>query len=552
VEPRLPAVGPVHDVVRVGEAKSAAGKAAAPVPRLERAANRGWNRAGLAAEAEAASTPAGCASRAGGTGRALRRGLPTGRTARFAPSHHRHSRVASQPPRTFRGKSRAVLQLAHPRLAVLPERLRLHVQDYLVARGPRARDRRARTTRFVARALAAPFAAAEPGRQRALRHQRQRVRPELRRLRPLPVVRSRGGEQRIARRLDRALEQGAHLRRHDALHDVHPLVVREDGEGPQPVAEPLRSRLVHAPERLPAAHQPLEARRRAGPGVLEQLGLVLGRRSPRERAHLAEGDPAARHRLGDQRQRLERTGGAHLLARRVAGDPDPPRQPLGTRAEALFGPVPVTVALRDRAQELARGRRDLAEQDGDPVHALVTRVGLAGGALVLAPIGFARPARLGRLTRLGPLGNLGLGDLCRSAAAARGDRLLLLDPSHPHPSSHPDGSQSPAPEKARRSTNIRAGSAALRDAPGERSWHAEASPGTSRLPSPADSSRGRRTCAQDRLYGAPPAACPKSCPCFDGTMCCRSRTTGHDTSQKAQSHPADGRLRHWLHHLSLS
>src|SRR5690606_16765155 len=51
-EPGLAAVGPVHDVMGIGEAAPAAGKPAAMIPHLERAPERGRHRAGAPPDIE--------------------------------------------------------------------------------------------------------------------------------------------------------------------------------------------------------------------------------------------------------------------------------------------------------------------------------------------------------------------------------------------------------------------------------------------------------------------------------------------------------------------
>ncbi|HEX9885234.1 MAG TPA: hypothetical protein VGA70_02050, partial [Longimicrobiales bacterium] len=68
VEPSGAAIGPVADVMGVGEAEAAAWKGAATVPGFERAANGGRNRAGASADVENGAVAMGRgAGRATGT-----------------------------------------------------------------------------------------------------------------------------------------------------------------------------------------------------------------------------------------------------------------------------------------------------------------------------------------------------------------------------------------------------------------------------------------------------------------------------------------------------
>src|SRR5690606_16860202 len=106
-EAGLTPVGPEYDEVRVGEAEPAAREAAAAVAHLERAAERGRDRAGPAPDPE--------------------------HPAVRVRAHLDEPRVAGEAAGSFRGNARAVLELGAPGLAaVLRERRVLHVQQHLV------------------------------------------------------------------------------------------------------------------------------------------------------------------------------------------------------------------------------------------------------------------------------------------------------------------------------------------------------------------------------------------------------------------------------------
>ena len=143
----------------------------------------------------------------------------------------------------------------------------------------------------------------------------------------------------------------------------------------------LRPLLAGAAERLPAPDQPLQVRGRAGTGELQQLGLIVGRGRACERPDLRVRDFSPGHRVRDERKAFERPCGPDLLVRRVPRDADPPRQPLGTRAEVLFRPVAMAVRLRERPQELASRGRDLTVEHRDTIHAVLARVGLESGPI---------------------------------------------------------------------------------------------------------------------------------------------------------------------------
>jgi hypothetical protein len=121
---------------------------------------------------------------------------------------------------------------------------------------------------------------------------------------------------------------------------------------------------------LPPPYEPLQLGGRTCSGVCQQLRFVLGRRCSGECPDLGERQLAPGHRVGDEWQMLERPGRSDLLVRRIALDTDLPGQPLGARSEALALPVPVTIRLCERRQELTRRCSDLTEQQSDPLHAL--------------------------------------------------------------------------------------------------------------------------------------------------------------------------------------
>jgi hypothetical protein len=247
VELRRAAVRPVLHVVRVAVAALTAGEATCvAVPLLERPADRRRHGPAPPPDVEHVALRVVC--------------------------HLDQRGVAREPPRRFRGNAlpaRRQHRLARSRRSSsvrrLPlERRALRVQHDLQAVGPPGRGGRRR-------------------RERLLGHEPERVRTPLAgrrpRLRPLPV-------QLPPRPLERLLEQRAHLRIQPTPQHPAPVLVRIQLHVPTLVARPLLLGLLEPIDPPPSPHHSLDVRRRCAPRELEQLGLVIRRHHPRERAHL--------------------------------------------------------------------------------------------------------------------------------------------------------------------------------------------------------------------------------------------------------------------------
>ena len=174
----LTSIGPVPDVVGIGEAEPTAKEAAPTVSGLERTAKRRWDRAG---------PPTQVKHRA--VGRVV--------------THFDRPRITCQSPGSYRGNSRAVLELGLAGLALLPEGRLLDMEHDLSGLG----------------------------------------------LLPIPFARL--GKQSVTRRLHCTHQDGPHLRSQPSLHYVHPLFIREDREAPTPVSDTFRLLLI-VPARVAA------------------------------------------------------------------------------------------------------------------------------------------------------------------------------------------------------------------------------------------------------------------------------------------------------------
>ena len=268
LELRLATVGPVRHVVGVREAEPAARESASAVPGLEGAPDCGRNRPCPAADV---------AHRVVGSFAVAHRVVGTFTVLHFTTRSFRnpdHTRVARKPPGRFRGNACPVFQLRTLRLALVLQRGGIYVEHHLIALGTRAAEghdigtgcgfggafargcgrafacgvgralvRGVRCVvgrafaRDVVRAFAfrggsAPFRAPEPRGQRPLSQEPHRIRAPLLRLDLLRGARSgrAGSEQGVTRSVDGSHEHRPHLRVQPATHQVHALLVREDGE----------------------------------------------------------------------------------------------------------------------------------------------------------------------------------------------------------------------------------------------------------------------------------------------------------------------------------
>jgi hypothetical protein len=178
--------------------------------------------------------------------------------------------------------------------------------------------------RHTATAARLGTVSAEPHGQSPLGQQTQRVGPPLLRCRlerpglgqpggngqvasvlpaieVLPAAPTLPPEQRVACRLHRPHQKGAHLWIEPSLHDVHAVVVREDGEASGPMPLPLQLLLIGTAQEPPAPDQPLQLGGRDLTGIVEQLAFVLGCGYTGESSDFGEGQLSPRHGRAGQR-----------------------------------------------------------------------------------------------------------------------------------------------------------------------------------------------------------------------------------------------------------
>jgi hypothetical protein len=185
--------------------------------------------------------------------------------------------------------------------------------------------------------------AVEVCRQRRLRQQTKGIGPTLGRrhlLRQALGLRQllRLAEQAVGRGFERSLDDGPHFGREAAADHDHPVVVDPGRQVPVQMPRlglPLGRDSIDAP---PGAGQALDVGGGAGLREVEQRGLILRGRHPRQRSDFGIGDRAPRHRGADQRERRQGMRDPHLLTGRAQSDAGTPVQPVGTRSEAA---VPV-------------------------------------------------------------------------------------------------------------------------------------------------------------------------------------------------------------------
>ena len=337
VELRAPAVGPVLDVMGVDvPSRSAAGKAAAAVARMQRAAKRGRDAAGLAAEAERPAVPL---------------------------EHAHDRRVAREPARGFRRQGRAVVELAAPAVIGPGQRVRVDVHQYLVpvparacllqAGGVRVRDR----DESVGPRL----------RQRCRRRSRGNVLGGVAgsRRRSRGNVGCRGSLPRglLSRGVERGHQQRALLGREPCPQQDGAVVVVVDAQ--PPIRPPAGGGALCRNDAAIAAQEPLELRRGRMPCEVEEIGLPLDVVHARERPHLRVAELALAERGPDQRKPAEPARHPHVLARGPGRDAALPGDPVGARLAAPLGPALARVVLGDELQPPACRRVDLRRQRGD-------------------------------------------------------------------------------------------------------------------------------------------------------------------------------------------
>jgi hypothetical protein len=126
---------------------------------------------------------------------------------------------------------------------------------------------------------------------------------------------------------------------------------------------------VHAP---PATHDALDVLRRAGAADRQQALFRLWRGHTGQRAHLRIGELAARERLRQLRQLLQRTRHADALACGAHVEPHTPGEPVSARAEAVV-PAGAGVELADEIEEARGGGLQVNGELCDLVAELIER-----------------------------------------------------------------------------------------------------------------------------------------------------------------------------------
>ena len=330
---RLPAVGPVPDMMRLGEPAPAARVPAAPVPLLQRPAEVRRDGPRLPPHADHLTPPV---------------------------QHRDQRRIARHAPRRL-GAHPHPVELRPAPLAVLLQRGHLRVHRHLVPLCPRPAAVR-RLPRLLPR-VPRP----QPRRQRPLGDQSDRIGPAL--AAPWPRFRVLGAVQRVVRGLDGPHQHGPGLGLEPPPHHVRPVHVDEDRERAAPVPGLFGPDLAVARQVPHLAHHPFQRRGRALVGVVEQLALGLGRGHPGEGPRLGVGEPPGLHPGRGLREILERMRDPHVLAAGGEGAPGPPGEPLGAGVEGV-GPPLAAVELGDEGEHLVGGDVDPGGEFGDALSEL--------------------------------------------------------------------------------------------------------------------------------------------------------------------------------------
>jgi len=153
----------------------------------------------------------------------------------------------------------------------------------------------------------------------------------------------------FARSVQRPHEQRAGLRREPPPHGHHAVFVLIHVQRPTRVLKRRLSGFFLAIHPSPAAHDPLDVLRCAGPSDGQQLLFLFRRRHARERPDLGVRELASRKRLGKPRQGLERSRHADPLPRCAHLEADPPAQPGGARVESRI-PALADIELADEIE----------------------------------------------------------------------------------------------------------------------------------------------------------------------------------------------------------
>ena len=262
--------------------------------------------------------------------------------------HQHATRVARQPAGRFRGNVVAVLQHRLSGLIRVREGGGIDVDDHLIplARGPGievvVKGRLGNHAERVGLLLA------EAGRI-AIRivHTSLRIHPIA------------GGGERLA-------EYRADLRREPAADDQHAVFILIHVQGAVAVSQRRLLILCIAIDSPPAAHEPLDVGRRAGFGECEQTLFRLRHGHARQGSDLRVGELAARQRRSQAGQIRQGARHADTLSRGAQVHADAPRQPLGTRFEAI-GPASANVEVTNEVEHAGRGHFNVRGQQGNLV-----------------------------------------------------------------------------------------------------------------------------------------------------------------------------------------
>ena len=196
--------------------------------------------------------------------------------------------------------------------------------------------------------------------------QRSPLRPPGR-ARRARVKRPRAGP--LKRCFQRPPHHGADFRRQPAPDHHHPVVVHPRVQHAAGVAPPVVGCLRGVVDAPPGPYYLFHVRRRPGQRHVEQRLLGLGRRHPRDGAHLRVGDHAAPHRVAQPGQIGEGARHAHVLASRSWSKTGTPAQPMG--AGGKVAPAFALVELADEEEQLVRGGLDAGRELGDPIGQLL-------------------------------------------------------------------------------------------------------------------------------------------------------------------------------------
>jgi hypothetical protein len=164
----------------------------------------------------------------------------------------------------------------------------------------------------------------------------------------------------------------------NGVHHQRGLVgVEDDAQSDHAVLEDLVAEVAaivearagrrHVGDLADLAADPLELRAGAGAGQLEKVGLVLRGGHPGEGADLGVGERAPLERAVDVRERPERAGHAHLLARGSRVEADAPAEPVRAADRPLALPLARLIEGADAGEQPVGGGVEVRGGAGDLV-----------------------------------------------------------------------------------------------------------------------------------------------------------------------------------------